>query len=242
MIIMAERFSFVSPIDSRYIPSDEELLAKIKEYGALDILSKLGKAVPGITLPRLYSLENELFYMASQNKGKQVPRRLDGTRAGEITLGEIFTNYSDRLRDRILGLEKVPLNFKDMEESSRNDKISDLIYFSVSALSVEANIANDIRHLFRTEIGEFSHETFGEERIGSSTMPQKRNPAEFEQVVSMWKAYSPKVISAVLCQMTEHQGDSTNEGLPYISFELLCALSHTTKSLENSLKNLRVNV
>jgi hypothetical protein len=240
--MMEKRFSFASPIDFRYIPNDEDLLAKITEYGALGILSKLGKAVLEIASPRLYSLENELLDMASQNKGKQVPRRLDGIHAGKIMLDEIFTNYSGRLRDRILDLERVPLNFKDMEEANRNDRISDLIYFSASAFSVEANIANDIRHLFRTEIGEFSHETFGKERIGSSTMPHKRNPAEFEQIVSMWKAYSPKVISAILYQITEHQGDSTNEDLPYISFELLCALSYATKSLENSLKTLRVNV
>jgi len=237
----AYRFHLASPLVSRYIPSDKELEAKIGEYADLDIFSRLKKVVPETVVPRLYSLEAELLGIATQNKDKLIPRRVDGRHVGKTSVGEVFTGYAGRLKERTQQIEKVPLDFQNVDEATRNDRISDLVYFSTSAFSVEANIANDIRHLFRTEIGEVSHEAFGAERIGSSTMPHKRNPAEYEQVVSLWKEYLPRAITALLSQITEHQGDSTNEDSPYYTFELLCALSYVTKNLENSLKTLKIN-
>lgn len=235
------RFDSISPIDYRYLPKDVELLRKIRGYRDLDILTKLKRIVPELVVPRLYSLEAELIDIAVENKDKRVPKRVDGKHVGKTTVGEVFRGYAGRLESRIRGIEGIPLDL-DTEEAQRNDQISDLVYFSVSALSVEANIANDIRHLFRSEIGEFSHKTFPGERIGSSTMPHKQNPSEYEQIVSLWKAYMPRLTSAVLGQITEHQGDSTNEELPYYAFELECGLCYATKSLKDVLKNLKINV
>ncbi len=236
-----DRFNLISPLDFRYIRFDYELKTKIREYSSLDILLKFERIVPELVIPRLNLLETTLLSIAEKNNDKQIPRRVDGSYNGETTIGEIFTSYSNRLNRRIKDIENVSLDIKDLEEAKRNDTISDLVYFSLSAFSVEANIADDIRHLFRTEIAEFSHEEFGE-RIGSSTMPHKRNPAEYEQVKSLWKAFAPRIITALLSQITEHQGDSTNEYFPYYTFELVCTLSYTTKSLERALKNLRINV
>ena len=56
----------------------------------------------------------------------------------------------------------------------------------ISTLGVLADLADDMRHLQRTEIGEVG-EAFGADQVGSSTMPHKRNPWNFENVKSMWK-------------------------------------------------------
>ncbi|WP_405054615.1 lyase family protein [Thermofilum sp.] len=47
-----------------------------------------------------------------------------------------------------------------------------------------ANLADDFRHLQRSEIQEIE-EVGVEERVGSSTMPHKVNPWDFEHVKSM---------------------------------------------------------
>ena len=63
-------------------------------------------------------------------------------------------------------------------------------------------MADDMRHLQRTEIAEVA-ESFAAEQVGSSTMPHKRNPVSFENVKSMWKAMAPRVMTTYLDQISE---------------------------------------
>lgn len=236
-----KRFEAVSPMDFRYVAEDSELLVKVYEYKDLDVYTKLNRVVPESVIPRLNSLEEELLDIGNKNNG-QVPRRIDGQHEGMISIKEIFTGYAQRLRKRTGDIQKVPLNLDKIKEPERSDRISDLVYFFVSTLSVEANIGNDIRHQFRDEIKEYQHREYPITRIGSSAMPHKKNPVEYEKIVSFWKAYLPRVVSSLMSQINEHQGDSTNEDMPYFSFEMACALSYSTNSLKNSLKNLQINV
>ena len=57
-----------------------------------------------------------------------------------------------------------------------------------------ANLADDIRNLQRSEIGEVREE-FTDQQVGSSTMPQKRNPWNCEHVKSLWKEFMPRYIT-----------------------------------------------
>ena len=234
-------FEHVSPLVFRYIPKDEELSDELKGYGDLDIFSRLQRIVPEVVVPRLYSLEGKVIDFSNENRDKIIPRRIDGIHEGTTTVSEVFSNYAERLKGRIKDIERLDLDF-NLRESKRNDLVSDLVYFLTSVFSVEANMANDIRHHFRSGIDEFVHEDFGGGRIGSSTMPHKRNPVEYENIVSLWKVYVPRVTSAIMAQLTEHQGDSTNDFLLDNSFELAVALSYSTKYLEKNLGNLKVNV
>jgi adenylosuccinate lyase len=77
------------------------------------------------------------------------------------------------------------------------------------AFGIIANLADDLRHLQRSEIGEL-REGFGLQQVGSSTMPQKRNPWNCEHVKSLWKAFSPRVGTFFMDQISEHQRDLTN--------------------------------
>lgn len=240
-----ERFDFslyLNPMDYRYTPQDKQLKKKILEYKNLDIFTKLSRIVPESVVPRLSSLEKELLEIARKNKGR-IHRRIDGEHNGMVTVKEVFNDYAKRLAGRNKDIQKLPLNLNKLKEPVRNDRISDLVYFSLSAFSVEANIANDIRHQFRTEIGEYERASgYQVDIVGSSTMPHKINPVEYEKIVSLCKAYLPRVTSSLMSQITEHQGDSTNEYNPYFSFEMVCALSYSTQNLKQSLKNLKINV
>ena len=238
--LIRDRFNFSNPLLYRYIPRDSELLDKLISYVNLSILNRLTKIVSEIVSPRICSLEYRLMDIAVTNKQKQISKRIDGQVVGLISIDNIFKVYTDRLKERHQKIDNSTLEF-NINEAIRNDKLSDLAYFLISAFSIEANIANDVRHHFRSEIGEFTFKDFAEERVGSSTMPHKRNPAEYENIVGLWKAYMPRVPSFIMAQITEHQGDSTNNFLPDGVFELAVALSYSTKSLENSLENLKIN-
>ncbi|MDR2433265.1 MAG: adenylosuccinate lyase [Treponema sp.] len=77
------------------------------------------------------------------------------------------------------------------------------------AFGIIANLADDLRNLQRSEIGEV-REGFAADQVGSSTMPQKRNPWNSEHVKSLWKAFMPRVNTFFMDQISEHQRDLSN--------------------------------
>ncbi|MDR2500746.1 MAG: adenylosuccinate lyase [Treponema sp.] len=78
-----------------------------------------------------------------------------------------------------------------------------------AAFGIIANLADDLRHLQRSEIAEV-REGFGEDQVGSSTMPHKRNPWNSEHVKSLWKVFMPRATTFFMDQISEHQRDLSN--------------------------------
>ena len=112
-------------------------------------------------------------------------------------------------------LEKRYLEFLGLEPSEYSNQLVEpeyllrlLLEFNV-AFGIIANLADDLRNLQRSEIGEV-FEYFTATQVGSSTMPQKRNPWNSEHVKSLWKAMSPRVLTFYMDQISEHQRDLTN--------------------------------
>lgn len=79
----------------------------------------------------------------------------------------------------------------------------------VISAGIMANLSHDMRHLQRTEIGEV-REKFEKGQTGSSTMAHKRNPWNFENVISMSKQVTAQIINANLNLSSEHQRDLTD--------------------------------
>lgn len=79
----------------------------------------------------------------------------------------------------------------------------------ILAAGVLANLARDMRNLQRTEIAEVG-EPFEQDQVGSSTMPQKHNPINFENVESIWKIVVGRAVTIFLDQLSDHQRDLTN--------------------------------
>ncbi|OGL35115.1 adenylosuccinate lyase [Candidatus Saccharibacteria bacterium RIFCSPHIGHO2_12_FULL_47_17] len=75
--------------------------------------------------------------------------------------------------------------------------------------AIMANLATDMRHLQRSEIAEI-REKFETGQTGSSTMAHKRNPINFENVVSMHKQVLSQILNANLNLISEHQRDLTD--------------------------------
>ena len=101
--------------------------------------------------------------------------------------------------------------------------VVDYMHAVASAFGVLANFADDIRHLQRTEIGEVG-EAFEADQVGSSTMPHKRNPWNFEHVKSLWKVFVPRMMTLYMDQISEHQRDLTNSASGRFAVEMVAGL------------------
>jgi len=120
------------------------------------------------------------------------------------------------------------------------EPVTDLMHSIVSTFGVLANFARDMRNLQRTEIAEISEE-FSESQVGSSTMPQKRNPINFENVESTWKKFMPQMITVYMDQISEHQRDLTNSLSQRYLPELLVAFDSSVRRLTRTIWDARKN-
>jgi adenylosuccinate lyase len=109
--------------------------------------------------------------------------------AQQIAVGKISgavgtcTHLGPETEQRIcakLGLATAPISSQVIERDRHAQYVSTL---AIVAASLE-RIAQEIRHLQRTEVRE-AEEPFGGEQRGSSAMPHKRNPVSSEQICGL---------------------------------------------------------
>jgi adenylosuccinate lyase len=134
-----------------------------------------------------------------------------------------------------LDLDPSPISTQIVEA----EFLVDYVHALLSAFGVLANIADDMRHLQRSEIGEVE-EFFGKEQVGSSTMPHKKNPIMFETIKSLWKTFMPRIVTVYSDQISEHQRDLTNlESSRFIS-EIVVSFFIAVELTNQGIKGLAV--
>tara|TARA_Y100000310_G_scaffold331012_1_gene403806 strand:- start:708 stop:2375 length:1668 start_codon:yes stop_codon:yes gene_type:complete len=136
----------------------------------------------------------------------------------------------------LLNLKPSPTSTQIVEPEFMVDYLNAII----SCFGVLANLADDMRHLQRSEIAEVG-EFFDSKQVGSSTMPQKRNPINFENVKSMWKEFMPRITTMYMDQISEHQRDLTNSASMRFIPEILAGFYSTLVRLEKVMSNLQVD-
>lgn len=117
--------------------------------------------------------------------------------------------------------------------------LADLIYAVVTCFSVLANLADDVRHLMRSEIGELV-DVYRDQVVGSSTMPHKINPKNFENVKSLWKEFMPRMVTVFMDQISEHQRDLTNSASARFVPEILVGFCYAITRMTDALKKMDV--
>ena len=117
--------------------------------------------------------------------------------------------------------------------------LNDFIHAIITTFGVLANLSDDMRHLQRTEINEIG-EYFTETQVGSSTMPHKHNPINYENVKSLWKEFMPRMFTIYMDQISEHQRDLTNSASSRFISEIIVGLLLSTNRLIRVLKKLTI--
>ncbi|MDR1445612.1 MAG: adenylosuccinate lyase [Treponema sp.] len=154
-------------------------------------------------------------YVARLGKSILEIERLAGLLKGKLSGAVGAYNATSMIVKDPEELERLYLGELGLEPSEYSNQLVEpeyllrlLLEYNV-AFGIIANLADDLRNLQRSEIAEV-REGFSASQVGSSTMPQKRNPWNSEHVKSLWKAFMPRVTSFFMDQISEHQRDLTN--------------------------------
>lgn len=119
----------------------------------------------------------------------------------------------------------------------------------VSVSGVAERFAKEIRNLQRTEIGEL-FEKFDDKQIGSSTMPQKRNPHKSERICGLARVIRSLFQVGAENIALEHERDLTNSAPERIEFSTMITITHfillelnkIVPSLSLDVKNIEKNL
>jgi adenylosuccinate lyase len=123
--------------------------------------------------------------------------------------------------------------------------VADYVYALTACWGVFANIADDFRHLQRSELRELRDRKAADPNtpiVGSSTMPHKVNPKDFENVKSLWKAYVPRLLTVLMDQVSEHQRDLTNSASMRFVTEFVAAFAYAVHRLSGTLAAVEPDV
>jgi len=177
---------------------------------------------------RLKERLDRLYESAQNLKGK-----MSGA-VGAYNASNLFFTEPDEFEKDVLtelGLEAAPVSSQIVP----GEYMVDFVHSLISIYGVLADFSDDMRHLQRTEIGEVG-EYFEKDQVGSSTMPHKRNPINYENVKSMWKEFMPRIITYYQDQLSEHQRDLTNSAsgrfIPEIATGLLLSVDRLKRVSE----------
>ncbi len=110
-------------------------------------------------------------------------------------------SFEERVLEK-LGLKAAPISTQILPP----EPLADYLFACIKLSASLGQFGRDVRHLMRTEIGELC-EPFVKGQVGSSTMPHKRNPINFENLEGTWlknKIEFGKVLETIL---SEHQRD-----------------------------------
>ncbi len=144
------------------------------------------------------------------------------------------------------GLEKEVLESLGLQASELSTQLVEpeyllrLLLELNAAFGIIANLADDLRNLQRSEIAEVREE-FTETQVGSSTMPQKRNPWNSEHVKSLWKAFCPRVVTFFMDQISEHQRDLTNSASARFVAEYVAGFASAAARMRSVIRTLGVD-
>jgi adenylosuccinate lyase len=135
-----------------------------------------------------------------------------------------------------LGLEPAPYSTQIIPAEQYVRLIDELVITA----GIMANLSHDMRHLQRSEIAEV-REVFEAGQAGSSTMAHKRNPWNFENVISMSKQVTAQIVNANLNISSEHQRDLTDSASARFYPIVFASVAAMTQRLNTVMAKLEVD-
>lgn len=146
-------------------------------------------------------------------------------------------------------MEELGLGEPEITWHPARDRITEFISLLAAICATLGKIAKEIINLQKTEIGELA-EPFVMGKVGSSTMPQKRNPHLCETIVALSKMVRYQAALALEGMIQEHERDMASwmvewEMVPQVCIFASGVLKHTLailRDIEVNTKKMRSNL
>lgn len=134
------------------------------------------------------------------------PRVFVGGMVGAVGTQASFGPKAKELEQRVM--KRLGLGVADINWQPARDRFAEYVNVLGLISATLAKIANEIIILEHTEIGEL-YEPFSAGKVGSSTMPHKRNPSSCEAVVGASRAVRYNVAYMLESMLIEHERDGS---------------------------------
>lgn len=165
------------------------------------------------------------------------PRLLVGKMSGAV--GSYASFGDDRVERLVmaeLGLDTVRIT----SQIIARDNIAEFVVTQALIAATVDKICREVRNLARTEIKEVE-EPFKAEQVGSSTMPQKRNPIKSERLCGLARLVKANVIPALENITVEHERELSHVAADMVLIPETCILTdYMLRQATMILRDLRV--
>lgn len=234
---LKQSFSIIER-DTKLVALELKRLAKQYQY-----LPMVGRTHGMQALPTTFGfklavwLDEFVRHLQRLNEIKQ--RVLVGNISGAICTYASIGKLGSQVEER--ALSRLGLNTPNIGWQAARDRFSE--YASVMALISGSlgKIGNEFYNLMRTEINEVE-EPFSDGKIGSTTMPHKRNPAALEGLASLTAPLLKSVALIHESMKVEHERDAMSWRAEWIALpEINLYISAQLQTALAVLKGLKVN-
>lgn len=239
---LALQLSSAIAVIARQVDKTEKILIKLAQKTKR--LVCVGRTHGQHAVPTTYGLKFAIYACEFQRHLERLAearkRILVGQMTGAVGTQASFGKNAQKLQKLVmdeLGLKPVLVS----NQVIQRDRHAEVVFCLALVAATAEKIAKEIRNLQRTEIGEVC-EPFGAGQVGSSTMPQKRNPHKSERICSLARIIRAQIIPALENISLEHERDLTNSAAERIIFpEAFILTDYLLRQLNEVLKRLEIN-
>jgi adenylosuccinate lyase len=162
-----------------------------------------------------------------------------GQMVGAVGTKASYGEHAMELERRVM--KRLGLDVADISWQPARDRLADYVGTLGLVSGTLGKIANEIMNLERDEIGELA-EPFNEGKVGSSTMPHKRNPAVVETMVTVSRAMRYSVAMMHDATLAEHERDVAAVRLEWKAVPEACMMTGALLDMgKYALSGLTVN-
>jgi adenylosuccinate lyase len=226
----------------RLVELEKTLLKLTKDYAdTVQIGRTHGQHAVPITFG--FAMAEYVDRLGSSIRSLQV---LSGKLKGKFSGATGSYNALSLFVDDPLEFEKKVLSYVNLEPAPYSTQIIPaenyvrLLDELVVTAGIMANLSHDMRHLQRSEIAEV-REAFEAGQTGSSTMAHKRNPWNFENIISMSKQVTAQIVNANLNLSSEHQRDLTDSASARFYGVILASVASMAARLNKVMSKIEVD-